>query len=70
MQQNLVVIISSANTASRGQTNGALPKPIADNGKQMINNLLTKNSRPNSNQELRKQFGFEAIVIFFGGGRL
>jgi len=42
--------------------NGALPKPIADNGKQMINNLLTKNSRPNSNQELRKQFGFEAIV--------
>jgi hypothetical protein len=34
----------------------------------MINNLLTKNSRPNSNQELRKQFGFEAIVIFFAGG--
>lgn len=35
----------------------------------MINNLLTKNSRPNSNQELREQFGFEARVIFFGGGR-
>jgi hypothetical protein len=35
----------------------------------MINNLLTKNSRPNSNQELQKQFGFEARAIFFGGGR-
>jgi len=35
----------------------------------MTINLLTKNSQPNSNQELRKQFGFEAIVILFVGGR-
>ena len=49
---------------ARNKHNGSLLKPIADNGKQMTNNLLTKNSRQNSNQELRKQFGFEPVVIF------